>query len=471
MKRKDTADVLAGLRGIVADALAVFGGFMLAIWIRFDSGWLEVEAGRPPSLYFKYGLGSLAATVVFLFVFKSLQLYVRPQTGRFENKIPRLMRAMTWGLLITTALAFLVRDPAYPEYSRLTLALAFCSTVALVLLERYLLFRLELHEARHSATRSAVLLVGTDEVAARLAKAIRHEPRLRTRVAGFVATNGETAHAELGEPVKGRLEDLERLLTGGGVDQLIVCDTRLDQHRILDILLLCERHLVTFHMVPDLFRIMTGSVDMQTVGDVPLLGVSRWPLDFFWNRLFKRIEDVLGGLAGLIVSLPVIAVAAVLIKRASPGPVFYRQIRCGEAGRTFTLYKLRTMPVDAEAGTGPVWATPGDRRRTPVGAFLRAHNLDELPQFWNVLKGDMSLVGPRPERPHFVEQFKADIQHYMWRHVSKPGMTGWAQVNGLRGDTSIEERIRYDLYYLEKWSLSMDFKILIKTLFARENAY
>jgi len=164
-------------------------------------------------------------------------------------------------------------------------------------------------------------------------------------------------------------------------------------------------------------------------------------------------------------------VASVLIKRNSDGPVFFSQERCGENGALFTLYKLRTMSVHAEERTGPVFAARNDPRTTRIGAFLRRHNVDELPQLWNVLRGDMSLMGPRPERPHFVEKFKEDIGRYMWRHVSKPGMTGWAQVNGMRGDTSIEERVKYDLYYLENWSLAFDFKILARTLFARKNAY
>ena len=182
-------------------------------------------------------------------------------------------------------------------------------------------------------------------------------------------------------------------------------------------------------------------------------------------------EDIIGATVGLVLSLPVIAVAAVLIKRSSPGPVFYRQERCGEGGGTFTLLKLRTMPVDAEAQTGPVWTVENDARRTRVGECLRSCNLDELPQFWNVLKGEMTLVGPRPERPHFVEQFKETIGNYMSRHAYKPGMTGWAQVNGLRGNTDLKERVKYDLYYLENWSLAFDFKILLKTAFARKNAY
>jgi exopolysaccharide biosynthesis polyprenyl glycosylphosphotransferase len=212
-------------------------------------------------------------------------------------------------------------------------------------------------------------------------------------------------------------------------------------------------------------------MDVQSLEDIPLLGISRWPLDRFWNRMLKRMEDVAGAVVGLVITAPIMAVAAVLIRMDSPGPVFYRQERCGEGGRLFGLYKLRTMQQDAESSSGPVFTVENDPRRTRVGAILRHWNIDELPQFWNVLNGDMSLVGPRPERPHFVEQFREEISRYMWRHVSKPGLTGWAQVNGLRGNTSIQERIKYDLYYLENWSLTFDFKILAKTLFARQNAY
>jgi exopolysaccharide biosynthesis polyprenyl glycosylphosphotransferase len=238
-----------------------------------------------------------------------------------------------------------------------------------------------------------------------------------------------------------------------------------------DIILDCERAMVSFNFVPDLFRLLTITMDIQTVEGIPILGTAKWPLDYFWNRTAKRLEDIAGALVGLFISAPFIVVAALLIKRSSPGPVFYRQERCGEKGRPFTIYKLRTMAVDAEQQSGPVWTVENDPRRTAVGSVLRAYNIDELPQFWNVLKGDMSLVGPRPERPHFVEQFKEDISRYMWRHSYRPGMTGWAQVNGLRGNTSIRERSKYDLYYLENWSLALDFKILARTLFTRTNAY
>ncbi len=271
--------------------------------------------------------------------------------------------------------------------------------------------------------------------------------------------------------IQGEIDELPALVDTGSIDRIILADSSLGHDRIVSVLLLCERNLIEFQMVPDLFRVMTGSMDMQALDDIPLLGVSKWPLDFFWNRMLKRGFDVAGSVVGLLLGAPVMLAAAAAIRLSSPGPVFYRQERCGENGRCFILYKLRTMQVDAERDIGPVWTRPDDARRTRVGAFLREHNLDEIPQFWNVLKGDMSLVGPRPERPHFVERFKEDIGRYMWRHVSRPGMTGWAQVNGLRGDTSLEERVKYDLFYLENWSLSFDFKILMRTFLTHKNAY
>ena len=471
MRRHDTADVLLSAAAVAADALAIFGAWMTAVWIRFDSGWIPMFHDRPPvHIYAFYGWGALLATLLFLFIFRSMRLYVRPQVGLFSDKIPRLIRGVGVGILFATALAFAIRTE--PPFSRLTVALAAGVILVFVLIERYLLFRWELHVARHSTSRHRTLILGTGDVAARLARNIRREPRLRTQVLGFVRLDdAPPAEGIKPEQILGTLAELETLMADRQPDRLILAGAQPGHGRMVEIVLLCQKNLVLFNLVPDLFQILMGTMDVQMVDDIPLLGASRWPLDHFWNRLLKRMEDVAGGLTGLIVSAPVIALAALAIRATSSGPIFFRQIRCGERGRRFTLYKLRTMRADAERETGPVWAVENDPRRTPLGAFLRRFNLDELPQFWNVLRGDMSLVGPRPERPEFVEQFREEINRYMARHVSKPGLTGWAQVNGLRGNTSIEERIRYDLYYLENWSLSFDFKIILKTFLTNRNAY
>lgn len=462
-------DALTSGMTATADAIAILIGFLTAIWIRFYSGMITVDSW-PPNLNFMYGWGSVGATIPFLFLFRQLGLYIRPQLGGFSSKIPRLIRATALGILLTTALAFAVNHD--PPYSRLVVLISLPLICLNVILERYLLFRFEIHLARKTDHANRVIIVGTEEVAAHLQRSLENEPRLRSKVIGFIRSSSTTQPLVVPpDLIRGTTDQLEQLLDSDPPDQLIVTDSQLDHHRLVEIILACERNMVTFNMVPDMFRIMTGSMDMRVVDDIPLLGISRWPLDYFWNRVLKRTEDIIGAAFGLLLVAPLLAMAAILIKRSSPGPALYRQERCGENGKSFTIFKLRTMQRDAESQTGPVWTVADDPRRTPLGAFLRKYNIDELPQLWNVLVGEMSLIGPRPERPHFVEKFKDDISRYMWRHVSKPGMTGWAQVNGLRGNTSIEERIKYDLYYLENWSLAFDFKILLRTFTSNKNAY
>jgi exopolysaccharide biosynthesis polyprenyl glycosylphosphotransferase len=470
MRKKDTSDVLTATTAVIVDALAIFGGFLLATWLRFDSGWFLILYGRPEPLYPLYAVGSAFAALVFLLVFRSLGLFARPQIGSFLNKIPRLVKGVGLGTVFATVLAFAVRRVA--DFSAVVIGLSFFTTSFFVLLERYILFRIEWNLARHSTATNRVMILGTDSVAVHVQRTLKRETMLRSKVVGFLRTDESAPDKDIpADLIRGTVKDLERFVANDEVDQIILTGSSLGYKGIVDLILLCEKNLITFNMVPDLFRIMTSNMDVQSLDDIPLLGISRWPLDFFWNRVIKRIEDIMGASLGLVFASPVMGLAAILVKLDSPGPVLFRQERCGEHGKVFNLYKLRTMKMNAEAGTGPIFAVENDPRRTRIGTWLRKWNLDELPQLWNVLEGHMSLVGPRPERPSFVEQFKEEIDRYMWRHVSKPGLTGWAQVNGLRGNTSIEERIKYDLYYLENWSLTFDFKILLKTFFARENAY
>ena len=468
MRTRDTFDVMCSTAAILADAAAIYFGLLFAYWIRFYSGLIPVPKGYPPpEMYF---LGSAVAALLFLFIFRSLGLFVRPQVGTFEDKLPRLIRACGWGFLVTVAITSFIRTEH--EFARWVILISLVTVPGLLILQRFILFRLELHFARRREVVNRVVVLGTDSVAARIKMALKREPRLRSRVIAFLRTNDSAPDPSIPvELIQGGLDQLERMVDHGEVDQVILADPALPHDRTADIILCCERGLVSIMLVPDLYSVLTTKVHVENIGEIPLIGFSQWPLDYFWNRIAKRAEDIVGSVIGLLISSPVILVAAPIIKWTSPGPVFYRQERCGERGERFFIYKLRTMKEAAEAKTGPVWAVEEDPRRTKIGAFLRQHNLDELPQFWNVLIGEMSLVGPRPERPYFVEQFKEDINRYMWRHVSKPGITGWAQVNGLRGNTDIRERIQFDLYYLENWSLAFDFKILAKTFFAQKNAY
>ena len=254
-----------------------------------------------------------------------------------------------------------------------------------------------------------------------------------------------------------------QLLIDNRIDDVLIALPHAPHQEILDIVSRCEPAHVNIRVFPDLFQIMATEVSINDLNGVPLVTVRDAALRG-WRLTLKRVVDLIIGAFILILTSPVLLLLAILVKLDSPGPAFHIQERVGLDGKPFLCLKFRTMKVNAEAQTGPVWASKNDPRRTRIGAFLRRFSIDELPQFINVLLGDMSIVGPRPERPAFVEQFTQEIPRYMERHREKAGITGWAQINGLRGDTSIEERTRYDVWYVENWSIWLDFKIMMRTV-------
>ncbi|MBR1835910.1 MAG: sugar transferase [Kiritimatiellae bacterium] len=469
---RTAADSAFAAAAAVADAAAAFASVYLAVFLRFETGWFATPFGVPDDLYGGYWKLAAAAAVAAYAALRSLKLYKRPQRGTFHAHVPRLVR----GALLSTV-ALLVGIALVRNWYNVSsgVALLFAPAFSMLLLaERWTLFRLEIAAARRALPTNRVLMIGADSTAARLARRFSEDPRLRVKVSGFLRSSpDETPDASIApENVLGDAADFHRVLEElPDVVQVIVTRPGTDQGLLYAIAAECERKMLRFNVVPDLFRMLTSAVEVETIDDIPLMGLRRHPLDRPENRFAKRAEDLVLGTILLVASAPVVALLAWLVKRGSPGPAFYRQTRCGYGGRPFTIYKLRSMRQDAEADSGAVFAEEDDPRRTRIGAFMRAHNLDELPQFWNVVKGDMSLVGPRPERPEFVERFSAQIAHYMRRHVCRPGITGWAQVHGLRGNTSIPDRLHADLWYLENWSLALDFKILLRTVFAVRNAY
>jgi exopolysaccharide biosynthesis polyprenyl glycosylphosphotransferase len=269
----------------------------------------------------------------------------------------------------------------------------------------------------------------------------------------------------------GYIDDYEAILDKAKPDEVVLADLELPRKRIINLMLGSEKRLVSFKIIADLLEIMIQQFELENINGLNLIKIKESPLNYAFNRFLKRFMDMLGSMLGLILLSPVFMIISILIKLDSKGPTFFSQERVGEDGRIFKIYKFRTMYQDAEGATGPVFAKKDDERCTRLGGFLRAYNLDELPQLFNVLKGEMSLVGPRPERPYFVEQFKDDIPRYMSRHHIKSGITGWAQINGFRQGTPIDERIKYDLYYLENWSMWFDLKIIFLSFFALKNAY
>lgn len=461
MNRRETPfHLLTKVISMLMDFLAVWGGLLLATWIRFDSGWMRPGTAPPMETIHRL---CLVAGVLFILVFRALGLYKRPRQGRFEDTIPRTIRAIGISFVLYVAFEQIVR--VQWEFSRLALFVGLFTVAFLILLERYILYRIEWNLARHMPKAERVLIVGADKMAQRLEHAIEQDPFLQAHVVRFVPTKPESGAKDLGT-----IDELDALITRHQITQVIVCELDAERGELMDLVVLCEERFVQFSLVPEMFRVVSSSMEVLDFGGIPVMGVSSWPLDRFSNRLLKRIFDVMFSVVALILTSPVMLLAAIAIKLTSKGPILYRQRRCGEHGECFDIYKLRTMHLDAEK-SGPGWTTPGDPRRTKVGTFLRRWNIDEVPQFLNVLLGQMSVVGPRPERPHYVALFKEEIEKYTRRNLYKPGITGWAQVHGLRGDTSIGERIRYDLFYLENWSLGLDFKIVIKTVISHKNAY
>jgi len=403
----------------------------------------------------------------------SFALYSTKRRLSILDELFAIVRAMTIGLIIFMAATFIYREFTY---SRAMLFLCWWILILFVSVARFILNRLRLFLRTANKDYANLLLIGTGETALKLIRHIKNDPHWNYNIIGAVSASSELPKEDLdGVPVIGDMNELPDILSDRAIEEVILTIPSIPRDDVMSIIFECEKRMITFRLIADLLGMITSQVDMENIDGVPLLGLKESPLAQVYNRFMKRTLDIACSLVGLLILFPLYLIIAVITKLSSPGPVFYLQKRIGEDKRRFTIIKFRTMVNKAEKGKGAVWTKGDDPRRTRIGAFLRRHNIDEWPQFFNVLMGQMSLVGPRPERPHFVGKFKESIPRYMTRHRIKSGMTGWAQVNGLRGDTSIEERTKYDLYYLENWSIVFDIKILLMTLFTiffkSENAY
>jgi exopolysaccharide biosynthesis polyprenyl glycosylphosphotransferase len=290
------------------------------------------------------------------------------------------------------------------------------------------------------------------------------------KVLGYLDLPHQVGERPKHVPRLGSIEELSSVNQQYGVDLAVLAETTSSPGEISRWCELCSREMVAFKVIPDYFEILLSGLKLESISGVPVLGLEPMPIEFLQNRLVKRLVDGVGSVLGLILGLPLLIVASLFIYVESPGPIFYSQIRAGRKGKPFRMWKLRTMRLDAESGSAG-WTLPEDPRVLKCGRWMRRWNIDEIPQFWNVWVGDMSLVGPRPERPEHIENLKYAVRYYNARHEIKPGMTGWAQISGLRGDTSISDRVQYDLYYAENWSIWMDVYIMAVTLFRRKNAY
>lgn len=410
------------------------------------------------------------ALIIWPVSLRAMGLY-RPQRQKTPlDEVFGVFKATVVAGLLLVAFTYFIRDA---RYSRGTLALFTALSFFGVSLAR--VFFKEVLQAlrRRGYNLRYVLVLGAGRLARQVLEQIDVHRQLGFRPVGCLSvTRKRVGTSVAGVEVIGTIRDLRRVLESRGVDQVLVALPSRSVHHLPRIMEVCADTIVDVKLVPDVYQYATLFGGLEEFGGLPIVNLQSTGV-LGINAIAKRIFDVVLSAFFLVLLSPILVTVAALVKLGSRGPVLYRQERVGLDGRAFEMLKFRTMRIDAEA-TGPAFARAGDPRTTAVGAFLRRTSIDELPQLWNVLVGDMSLVGPRPERPVFIDQFRRHIPRYQLRHMVKSGMTGWAQIHGLRGNTSIEKRVEYDLYYIEHWSLLLDLKILARTVafgFLSRNAY
>lgn len=448
--------VLIGL--VIADALAISTGWLLSYWIRFE--YLPIDPAKGvPELWDKFLPMLPVVVAAHLFIFYRLRLY-RP---RRSEGLFRETRDVFKAFCVAVVVIVLI-DYALPHSNKISRW--FVATYAIVGTTCFALFRFTVRVIlrqlrRHGLNRRHAAIIGSGRIAQRMLQALQRNPWTGIDVAYFVDDRMEPGSL-LSVPVLGPLANLQRIVDEHPVDAVFIALPSHASDRTVDLLDCLQTSMADVRLVPDINPTYAMRPDVSQLDGVPILSLRQTPL-YGSNAIIKRAFDLaVGSVCLLIGAVPMAAIAAV-IKLTSPGPVFYRQRRMGFDGREFNMIKFRTMRVDAEAA-GPGWTTRDDPRRTRIGAFMRRTSLDELPNLFNVLRGEMSLVGPRPERPEFITEFKHEIPNYMLRHKMKAGMTGYAQIKGLRGDTSIRKRIQHDVHYIRNWSLGLDVRILAQTL-------
>ncbi len=458
-------------RGLLrmADGVLVVVAWLFSYWLRLHIAPFAQHAKPPPVLRIYAPLTPWLA-LLWIATFSMMGVYaIGPTQGRMRE-VFRIWKANGLALLVLVALAY-----TYDEYRYSRLVMVYFGMICAV---AFAVFRLTLRTLLRTLRQRGydvrkVLVVGRGAAAETLAQRFQSFPELGMKAIGVVTPSGFPPPMRARLPVLGSLDDLEAVIAAERPDDVLIA---FPPHELPPMERLMERltdATVNVLFVPDISQYATLGSHIENFEGMPVIRLNDPPM-WGWQSVAKRFVDMSVSAFALVVLSPLLFLIATVVKLSSPGPVLFRQERMGVDGQTFQMLKFRSMRVNAEREVGAVWAKKGDARCTAVGTFLRKTSLDELPQLWNVLVGHMSLVGPRPERPVFIQQFRRQIPGYMLRHKVKSGITGWAQVNGWRGDTSIVERTQCDLYYIRNWSLNLDFKIMTMTLvkgFIHENAY
>ena len=440
---------------IILDMLLVILSYILASWIRLD--FLDGDSNNMAGISEKTLMLAIAYAIMLFLLLSLLGFYNTTRMRRLVWKVRTIFFGVTLSTLIATTLFFVFR---LSDFSR-GVILAFYLLTLFFLIGKYAFMRLVLSRFRGKGFNlKHVVVIGTGPLAQQYRDDVTAQPDLGFHILGFVGNQNQLKDEE---KHLGAFDNLDDILTSPEISEVVIALDPEEYSRLWKIIPSCERNGIKYSVIPFYNNIIPSNPTIETIGNSKLISMRVNRLENLGWAILKRSVDIVASAIGLIVLSPLFLVIAIGVKRSSPGPIFFKQTRVGYQRKEFRMLKFRRMRQNNKENTG--WTTDEDPRRTKFGAFLRKTSLDELPQLINVLKGDMSLVGPRPELPHYVEQFRQTIPYYMVKHQVKPGMTGWAQINGYRGDTSIEKRVELDLWYIDHWSFWLDLKILFKTFF------
>ena len=459
---------------VVMDAVVVIVSYAFAWWLKFSSGFVDKEIGV---LSFEFYMRALILIVpLYILLYYAFNLYTPKRVQGRRLEFSNIVLANTVGLLILMAGFFLALS--YSEqlknFSRSMFIYFFMINIILEEIER-LMIRAFLRSIRKNGyNQKHILLVGYSKAAEQYIDRIKQNPQWGYNIRGILDDNIARGTMYKGVKVIGSVGNLSYILPENKLDEIAITLGLEEYYKLEKIVAECEKSGVHTKFIPDYGNIIPTRPYTEDLLGLPVINIRYVPLSNTFNALIKRLTDIIGSIICIIIFSPIMLTSAVLVKMTSKGPLIFKQERVGLHNKPFQMYKFRTMYVQTEEEEKKGWTQKNDPRVTSVGRFLRKTSLDEFPQLFNVLKGDMSLVGPRPERPQYVEKFREEIPRYMINHQVRPGMTGWAQVNGYRGDTSIRKRIEHDLYYIENWTLGLDIKILFLTVFKgfiNKNAY
>jgi Undecaprenyl-phosphate glucose phosphotransferase len=474
---------------VILDAASILAALTLSWYFRFISGLINATEHMT---FKQYLFPVIFIAPIYLIIYGIFRLYTPYRTKNVFDEFRSVLKANVAGIFVFILILYLLKEIDYSRY--LLFIFAVCNTL-LTSLERSIL-RFSLRRMRKKGFNlKHILLIGCSDLTNEFLLRLKKNRQWGYHVVGILddgeaarrgipknfhmnnierATNEEIAAAAQGNEIIGTIHSLEYYLNKFNIDEVFITLNIKEYDKLEYIINTCEKSGVRTQIIPDYFKYIPAKPYVEEVDGLPIINIRYVPLDNLLNNIIKRLFDIICSIVCIVIFSPVMLITALIIKITSPGPVLFRQERVGLNKKTFNMYKLRSMNVQKENEEKVGWTTPGDPRKTKFGNFIRKTSIDELPQLFNVLKGDMSLVGPRPERPYFVDKFKEEIPKYMIKHQVRPGITGWAQVNGWRGDTSIEKRIELDIHYIENWNILFDLKILFLTIFkgfVNKNAY